>query len=76
MVVYHPGDESVGKLIAEVVGDDFYVHEGLEIDNYWEDWFILQDISLRHLDGGTIKRYQLAWSLSKLATKRIVQFRN
>ena len=40
MVVYHPGDESVLEAIAEVVGDDLYVHEGLAIDNYWEDWFI------------------------------------
>ena len=40
MVVYHPGDESVLETIAEVAGDDLYVHKGIEIDNHWENWFL------------------------------------
>ena len=40
MVVYHPGEESVLETIAEVAGDDLYVHKGIEIDNHWENWFI------------------------------------
>ncbi|MEC9394189.1 MAG: hypothetical protein VYA45_05355, partial [Candidatus Thermoplasmatota archaeon] len=40
MVVYHPGDESVLAAIAEIAGDDLYVHQGLEIDDFWQDWYI------------------------------------
>ena len=44
MVAYHPGEDSVLAAIAEVAGDDLYVHEGSNsIVDYWEDWYIFTD---------------------------------
>ena len=40
LVVYHPEDESVLAAIAKIAGEDLYVHQGLGIDDFWQDWYI------------------------------------